>query len=77
MAATEEDFEDGWQVASRGIQLALNNRVDEAQKLLKSAAAAANAAGYNDGGVAALQAQAGFCFLAFMVRATWKYFIRE
>ena len=43
----------GWQVAARGIDLALNNRVDAAHKLLE--------------GTDGIQARAGVCFLAFMV----------
>ena len=55
--------ETGWQLASRAIQLALNNRVEEAQRLLRTAS--------HHGGdrEASLQAQAGVCFLTFMVRS--------
>ena len=44
----------GWQVAYRGIQLALNNEVEEAQKLLK-------------GDSTCIHRQAGFCYLTFIV----------
>ena len=55
-----QDYEAGWQLARRAIQMALNNRVDEAQRLLRS-----NLVGCpeEDG----LQAQAGLSFLTFMV----------
>jgi hypothetical protein len=49
--------EAGWQLARRGIHLALNNRVEEAEKLLRSSADKSGCP----------QAQAGYCFLAFMV----------
>ena len=45
----------GWELANRGIQLALNNRVEEAQKLLRGS------------GPGCMQSQAGYCFLTFMV----------
>ena len=44
----------GWQVAYRGIQLALNNEVEEALKLLK-------------GDSTCIHRQAGFCYLTFIV----------
>ena len=44
----------GWQVAYRGIELALNNQVDEAQKLLKADSSC-------------IHRQAGFCYLTFIV----------
>ena len=47
----------GWQLARRGIHLALNNEVEEAQEMLRAEAE----------GNGCPQAQAGFCFIAFMV----------
>ena len=44
----------GWRLAARGVELALNNRVDAAHRLLE--------------GTDGIQARAGVCFLAFMVR---------
>ena len=51
------EAEAGWQLARRGIHMALNNEVEEAQELLKAEA----------DGSGCPQAQAGFCFIAFMV----------
>ena len=53
----EEGNETGWQLARRGIHMALNNEVEEAQELLKAEV----------DGSGCPQAQAGFCFIAFMV----------
>ena len=44
----------GWKVAYRGIQLALNNQIEEAQKVLK-------------GDSNCIHRQAGFCYLTFIV----------
>ena len=44
----------GWQVAYRGIQLALNNDVEEGQKLLR-------------GDQSCIHRQAGYCYLTFIV----------
>ena len=56
----------GWRLARRGVELALNNRVDEAQRMLRIEATqprdqTASAR------LASLQAQAGLGFLTFMV----------
>ncbi|XP_059088961.1 tetratricopeptide repeat protein 39C-like isoform X2 [Tigriopus californicus] len=48
------DHEENWHLAARGIQLALNNRVEDAQNLLKSDPANS------------IHSQAGYCFLTFM-----------
>ena len=53
----EEGNETGWQLARRGIHMALNNEVEEAQAMLKAAV----------DGTGCPQAQAGYCFIAFMV----------
>ena len=45
----------GWQLAARGIQLALNNRIEDAQSLLKVDSSC-------------LHRQAGYCYLTFIVR---------
>eukprot|EP00095_Tigriopus_kingsejongensis_P011260 snap_masked-scaffold708_size108518-processed-gene-0.10 protein:Tk11260 transcript:snap_masked-scaffold708_size108518-processed-gene-0.10-mRNA-1 annotation:"tetratricopeptide repeat protein 39c" len=52
----DEDWqgEEGWHLAARGIELALNNRVEDAQNLLKSDP--------NN----SIHTQAGYCFLTFM-----------
>ena len=47
----------GWELARRGIHLALNNEVEEAQEMLRAEAESSGCP----------QAQAGFCFIAFMV----------
>ena len=47
----------GWRLARRGIHMALNNEVEGAQELLKAEV----------DGSGCPQAQAGFCFIAFMV----------
>ena len=44
----------GWQVASRGIELALNNRMEDGIKLLKTEAPC-------------LHRQAGYCYITFIV----------
>ena len=53
---TEEDLEgmSGWQLAARGIQMAINNRVEEAQDLLRVDSSC-------------IHRQAGFCYLTFIV----------
>ena len=51
---TPSDDVTGWQVAYRGIQLALNNEIEEAQKVLK-------------GDSSCIHRQAGFCYLTFIV----------
>ena len=58
----EDDFADepGWQLAARGVRLALNNRVEEAETLLRRRAGDELCEGR-------VQAQAGLCFLTFMV----------
>ena len=53
----EGNEEAGWQLARRGIHRALNNEVEEAQDLLKAEVDSSGCP----------QAQAGFCFIAFMV----------
>ena len=60
----EEEMEDleengngglsGWQLAARGIQLALNNRIEDAQNLLRVDSSC-------------IHRQAGFCYLTFIV----------
>uniref|UniRef100_A0A0K2UP74 Uncharacterized protein n=1 Tax=Lepeophtheirus salmonis TaxID=72036 RepID=A0A0K2UP74_LEPSM len=45
--------EDDWLTATKGIKFALNNRVEDAQKLLKSDSKS-------------IQLQAGYCYLTFM-----------
>ena len=47
----------GWQVASRGIELALNNRMDDGIKLLKNESTC-------------IHRQAGYCYLTFIVSMT-------
>ena len=59
----EEGNETGWQLARRGIHMALNNEVEEAQELLKAEV----------DGSGCPQAQAGFCFIAFMVSTTMQW----
>ena len=44
----------GWQLAARGVALALNNRVEEAQNLLRVDSSC-------------IHRQAGFCYLTFIV----------
>ena len=44
----------GWQVACRGIELALNNRVEDGIKLLKTESTC-------------IHRQAGYCYLTFIV----------
>ena len=44
----------GWQVASRGIELALNNRIEDGIKLLKNE-------------TSCLHRQAGYCYITFIV----------
>ena len=44
----------GWQVASRGIELALNNRMEDGIKLLKTE-------------TPCLHRQAGYCYITFIV----------
>ena len=44
----------GWQIAARGIQLALNNRIEDAQNLLRVDSSC-------------IHRQAGFCYLTFIV----------
>ncbi len=66
----------GCKLARIGIQLALNNRVEEAQRLLRGGGGReddedddyddVDAVDQEEG--RSLQAQAGLCFLAFMVR---------
>ncbi len=57
------EMESGWELAARGVRLALNNRVEEAERLLRGRA---EVGGMDpDGG--RLQAQAGLSFLTFMV----------
>ena len=58
--AYRED-EPGWRLASRGVRLALNNRVEEAERLLRARAEEDLLGG------GCVQAQAGLCFLTFMV----------
>jgi hypothetical protein len=53
----EDDLTSGWQLAARGVQLALNNRVEEAHNLLKVDSSC-------------IHRQAGFCYLTFIVRKT-------
>ena len=45
---------EGWQVASRGINLALNNRMEDGIKLLKTEPSCTHK-------------QAGYCYLTFIV----------
>ena len=59
----EEGNETGWQLARRGIHMALNNEVEEAQEMLKAEV----------DGSGCPQAQAGFCFIAFMVSTTMQW----
>lgn len=61
--------EAGWRLARRGIELALNNRVEEAQRVLRLAVANATNAAPGDAAsrLACLQAHAGLAFLTFMV----------
>lgn len=51
----------GWQVASRGIELALNNRVEDGIKLLKT-------------GNTCIHRQAGYCYLTFIVSIFFNVF---
>ena len=44
----------GWQLAARGIQLALNNRVEDGIKLLRTESSC-------------IHRQAGYCYLTFIV----------
>ena len=44
----------GWQLAARGVAMALNNRVEEAQNLLRVDSSC-------------IHRQAGFCYLTFIV----------
>ena len=44
----------GWQLAARGIELALNNRIEDAQVLLKVDSSC-------------IHRQAGYCYLTFIV----------
>ena len=44
----------GWQLAARGIKLALNNRIEDAQNLLRVDSSC-------------IHRQAGFCYLTFIV----------
>ena len=53
----------GWQVASRGIQLALNNRVEDAIKLLKTESNC-------------IHRQAGYCYLTFIVSMTYMIIVQ-
>ena len=62
----EEGNETGWQLARRGIHMALNNEVEEAQEMLKAEV----------DGSGCPQAQAGFCFIAFMVSTTMQWLAR-
>ena len=56
-AAASASAAAGWELARRGIHLALNNEVEEAQEMLRAEAESSGCP----------QAQAGFCFIAFMV----------
>lgn len=59
--ASLEDEEDqvegmtGWQLAARGVQMAINNQVEEAQELLRVDSSC-------------IHRQAGLCYLTFIVR---------
>ena len=50
----EEGDMSGWQLAARGIKLALNNRIEDAQNLLRVDSSC-------------IHRQAGFCYLTFIV----------
>ena len=45
---------EGWQLAARGVQMAINNRVEEGQELLKVDSSC-------------IHRQAGLCYLSFIV----------
>ena len=53
---TDEQIEglSGWQLAARGVQMAINNRVEEAQELLRVDSSC-------------IHRQAGLCYLTFIV----------
>ncbi len=55
-ADSEEPIEgmSGWQLAARGVQMAINNRVEEAQELLRVDSSC-------------IHRQAGLCYLTFIV----------
>ena len=54
---------EGWQLAARGVQMAINNRVEEGQELLKVDSSC-------------IHRQAGLCYLSFIVSINMfsKYF---
>lgn len=52
----------GWQLAARGVQMAINNRVEEAQNLLRVDSSC-------------IHRQAGFCYLTFIVSQRLDNFI--
>ena len=52
--SSEESGLSGWQLAARGVQMAINNRVEEAQELLRVDSSC-------------IHRQAGFCYLSFIV----------
>ena len=69
MSSDEDDLDslEGWEIARRGVHLALNNQVEKALNLLKAAASSTTVASDLETRIAAMQSQAGLCFLAFMV----------